>query len=177
MCFKIIKWNLFQWATLLILLIVGLYSCSGDVSVQIEPIDQELNERLLDGKGLDSRLYSRKDLLQYFEVSGSSNADPKATQQKIDQFISINYNTKRVMKADQITFLFYRHSIFTNYGNYVYETARETENGLLPGLNDNLLSRVQFFRIQGNDNYILRKRIVYNQNKMVLFREDSVAVK
>lgn len=143
----------------------------------IEPIDKEFNQRLLDAEHLDDRLYSTKDLLQYYEVSGFENLKPEGIQKEIDSFITANYKLENVVIPNQLTFLFYKKELMTDYGKYVYEAARETETGLLPDYNNNLLSRVQFSKVPGNNNKIVRARMVYDNNIKLLVLHDTIDVK
>ncbi len=143
----------------------------------IEPIDKEFNQRLLDAEHLDDRLYSTKDLLQYYEISGFENTVPEIVQKHIDSFITANYNLENVVIPNQLTILFYKKELTADYGKHVYEAARETETGLIPDYNNNLLSRVQFSKAPGNDNKILRARIVYDNNTKLLVLHDTLELK
>ncbi len=143
----------------------------------IEPIDKELNGRLLTGKNLDTRLFSTKDLLQYYEVSDYKGLKPEAIQKKIDGFIKAKYKSSDLSQANQITFLFYKKDIFTDYRKYVYEAARDTEAGFLSEYPDRLVSQVEFLKIKGDDIKILRRRTVYRKEEILLSKEDTVNIK
>ena len=142
----------------------------------IEPIDKELNGRLLTGKNLDTRLFSTKDLLQYYEVSDFNSLEPNAIQENIDSFINAKYKSTDLSQANQITFLFYKKDLFTDYRKYVYEAARDTEAGFLSEYADKLVSQVEFLKIKGNELKILRRRTVYQKEEVLLSKEDTVNV-
>lgn len=143
----------------------------------IEPIDKELNGRLLTGKNLDARLFSTRDLLQYYEVSDYKGFKPEDIQKKIDSFINAKYKSSDLSQANQITFLFYKKDIFTDYREYVYEAARDTEAGFLSEYPDRLVSQLEFLKIKGDALKILRRRTVYQKEEILLSKEDTVNIK
>ena len=160
-----------------ILLIGTVFGCAKTSTMTIEPIDKELNGRLLTGKNLDTRLFSTKDLLQYYEVSDFSGLNPAAIQEKIDSFIKAKYKSTDLSHANQITFLFYKKDLFTDYGKYVYEAARDTEAGFLSDYPDKLVSQVEFLKIKGDANKVLRRRTVYQKEEILLSKEDTLNIK
>ena len=114
-----------------ILLIINFYSCTNNNTMIIEPIDKEFNEQLLTGKGLDSNLFSMKELLQYYQISNFSNLTQNDFQLKLNEFVSENY---KINNFSNFTILFYKkeNSFFSppariGYGEYVVNSLAKTE--------------------------------------------------
>jgi len=148
---------------ILLLLISTLFSCANPDNMSIEPIDKELNERLITGDRLRPELFSRTDLLQYYQVA--------------DAFISTTYKLEDIGKANTFTVFFYNKKMTVDYSENLYESVRDNENGAISGQEDNLLDVITFQKIKGSDDKLLRYRIQYNDGTPVLDLKDTLEIK
>ena len=162
---------------ILLLLISTLFSCANPDNMSIEPIDKELNERLITGERLRPELFSRTDLLQYYQVADADGLPPEDVQHKLDTFISTTYKLVDISKANSFTVFFYNKKMTVDYSENLYESVRDNENGAISGQEDNLLDVVTFQKIKGSDDKLLRYRIQYNDGTPVLDLKDTLEIK
>ena len=152
----------------------SIVSCT-DTKFKIDAVDKELNTSLMTLKGLDSRLFSTKEKLQYFEISGFSDLKPSDLKLKLTEFITKNYNLNEISKADEFTFMFYKKSLFVDYREYVYEAARDTERGTIEEYKDNLIAQVWF--TNSTDRKSIRHVALYNKDIQLLNEADTIEIK
>lgn len=107
----------------------------------ILPIDEEFNEQLITGKGLDSNLFSRKEVVQYYTIKGYDYTLTNEFKSKIEKFILEKYNYNEVIKK-KITLLFYKEDFFADYKQNLYESARDNHNGLIESNKQNLIVNI-----------------------------------
>jgi hypothetical protein len=89
----------------LIFIIINLYNCKMNNDMIILPIDEEFNEQLITGKGLDSNLFSRKEVVQYYTLKGYDYTLTNEFKSKIEKFILEKYNYNEVIKKKNYTFI------------------------------------------------------------------------
>ena len=89
----------------------------------ILPIDEEFNEQLITGKGLDSNLFSRKEVVQYYTIKGYDYTLTNEFKSKIEKFILEKYNYNEVIKK-KLHFYFIR-KIFLQIINKIYTNRQE----------------------------------------------------
>jgi len=126
----------------IILIIINLYNCKMNNDMIILPIDKEFNEQLLTGKGLDSNLFSRKEVVQYYTIKGYDDTLTNEFKSKIEQFILEKYNYNEVIKKKYFTILFYKEDFFADYKQNLYESARDNQNGLIESNKQNLIVNI-----------------------------------
>ena len=159
---------------LVILAVSSVFSCTNN-KFKIEAVDKDLNSSLITLKGLDARLFSSKEKLQYFEISGYSELKAVNLKNKLTVFITKNYNLDEISKADEFTFMFYKKSPFVNYRKYVYEAARDTERGIIEEYKDNLVAQVWFTK--SADGKSIRHATIYDKEVQLLNEADTIEIK
>lgn len=107
----------------LIFIIINLYNCKMNNDMIILPIDEEFNEQLITGKGLDSNLFSRKEVVQYYTIKGYDYTLTNEFKSKIEKFILEKYNYNEVIKK-KLHFYFIR-KIFLQIINKIYTNRQE----------------------------------------------------
>jgi hypothetical protein len=154
-------------------LLVLFYSCGGNTPV-ITPIDTELNEQYLK-KELDPAFFSGSNILQYYEISGYKAMPPSVLQASIDSFIDSRYSYDDIRRFESVTILIYKKALFSRYN--VYEAARESENGSLYGYEDDLVARTGFEKLAGDGSRLIRFRLLYDNNKLVMNTRDTIELR
>ena len=154
-----------------ILLIINFYSCTNNNTMIIEPIDKEFNEQLLTGKGLDSNLFSMKELLQYYQISNFSNLTQNDFQLKLNEFVSENY---KINNFSNFTILFYKKENFVNYSKYVYEAARDNQNGSIEEYKSNLIAKIVIIKAKDDLEKAVRHTTLYDKDSVVLEKIDKI---
>ena len=134
---------------LLSALMMSLYGCHGKPAI-IKPIDEEFNKRLMSLTGMNANLMGTKLKFQYFEISGIEKMDAKAVKLFVDQYLEKKYPAKLITRYDQLTFLFYKPSLFSNYSDKLYISARDEEEGRIQGEQGNLVITVSMERLKTN---------------------------
>ncbi|TDQ07131.1 hypothetical protein [Pedobacter metabolipauper] len=142
----------------MVLLAINYFGCKSG-NLKIEPIDSSLNERLRTGKGLDLRLFSTKEVFQYYEISNYSQFSSVDFQLKLDDFVKQQYTIRDIAAANNFTILFYKKAFLVNYEGHVYEAARDEENGTLSDYKDNLIALIRYTK--GNHGLLIRQRVLY----------------
>jgi hypothetical protein len=137
----------------------------------IEPIDKEFNEQLLTGKGLDSNLFSTKELLQYYQISNFSNLTQNDFQLKLNEFVSENY---KINNFSNFTILFYKKESFVNYSNYVYEAARDNQNGSIEEYKSNLIAKIVIIKAKDDQEKAVRHTTLYDKDSVVLEKINKI---
>jgi hypothetical protein len=107
----------------LIFIIINLYNCKMNNDMIILPIDEEFNEQWITGKGLDSNLFSRKEVVQYYTIKGYDYTLTNEFKSKIEKFILEKYNYNEVIKK-KLHFYFIR-KIFLQIINKIYMNRQE----------------------------------------------------
>ena len=164
--------------TLVVLFIAGCcYGCNRDQAFMIEPIDAEFNVRLRTGKGLRPELFSTTDVLQYYQIDNCSNLRSADLKRKLNDFSDKYYKQKRLAKIQQLTILFYQKQLFTDYGDHLYECARDNENGTLNGYADYLKARIYFIKLSTDSNKVVRHTNIYNAGNKTVSSIDTLQIK
>jgi len=131
--------------TLFVITLVTL-SCSCNNAIHIAPVSKEYNEQFLTLEGLDPHYFSKKDVAQYYQVSGTKGLSPKQFIAQLHEFAQANYKFNKMDSVQTLNLLFYRKQLFTDYSKGLYESARDNENGLLEGYSNDLLARITYQR-------------------------------
>lgn len=135
---------------LTILLITNFYSCNTNNMI-IDPIDKEFNEQLLTGDGLDSNLFSTKEIVQYYEINNYSDLPIKDFVSKLNQFSIDNYKFNDIKDKNDFTILFYKKETLIDYSKDIYESARDNQNGFLQDYSQNLVVKIRLKAILDSD--------------------------
>jgi hypothetical protein len=162
--------------TVLIALLFILQSCTQQ-KFSITPINAEANKDLLNAQGLDTRLFSTKDIFQYYEIDGYKNIPKHDLLDKIQEFAVERQPVKGSESWETLTVLFYRESIFSNYSNKVYEAARENESGRILDSNDDVVAVFHLSRVKAKPLQYLRRVILYDDGNILMEKTDSILVK
>jgi hypothetical protein len=159
--------------TVLIALLFILQSCTQQ-NLSIRPINAEANKDLLNAQGLDIRLFSTKDIFQYYEIDGYKNIPKDELLDKIQEFAVERYRVKGSESWETLNVFFYRTSIFSNYSNKVYEAARENESGRILDRNDDIVAVFHLSRMKAKPLQYLRKVILYDDGNILMEKTDSI---
>jgi len=166
-----------KYIALTAFVITGLISCTNNQTMTIEPIDKELNNQLLTGERLDPNLFSRTDLLQYYQVSNSEGLANADVLEKLKTFVDKNYNLKDFTKVSTLKILFYKKELLSDVDSRnLYESARDNETGMLNGQNDNLLSLMIFRQVPGSDKKLVRQITLYDKDVVLIDTTDTVDI-
>ncbi|TRW25664.1 hypothetical protein FMM05_05420 [Flavobacterium zepuense] len=159
------------------LLIASFISCTNKDTMTIEPIDKELNSQLLTGERLDPNLFSRADLLQYYQVSDTDGVPQSEIQEKLNGFVEKNYDFKEVAKFASLTIFFYKKEMLTDYERRdLFESARDNESGSITGQDNNKLSVVLLRQVPGSDKKLVRQFTLYDKNAVLLNATDTLNI-
>ena len=166
-----------KYIALTAFVITGLISCTNNQTMTIEPIDKELNNQLLTGERLDPNLFSRTDLLQYFQVSNSEGVANADVLEKLKTFVDKNYNLKDFTKVRTLKILFYKKELLSDVDSRnLYESARDNETGMINGQNDNILSFIIFRQVPGSNKKLVREITLYDKDVVLLDTTDTVDI-
>jgi hypothetical protein len=155
------KINHYKLYHILFVITLVTVSCSCNNAIHITPVSREYNERFLTLQGLDPDYFSKKDVVQYYQVSGTNGLSPKQFIAQLHEFAQANYKFHKMDSVLTLNLLFYRKQLFTDYSKVVYESARDNENGLLEGYSNDLLARITYQRSSGKPLKISRSSYYY----------------
>lgn len=159
------------------MLITTLLSCRQQNSLTIEPINPESNEAFLSGKDLDSRLYSIKNVYQYYQVKGYKHLPPKDLAFKLDSFVRRRYPVEEHRHRKSLMIWFYKDKLLNDYADLVYESARENENGSLTDHADDILALAELeFLTNGERKLIRHNYLYYPEESKTLSKHDTVSI-
>lgn len=151
-------------------------SCKKTNKVEIIPIDKELNEKFLNGKGLDTNYFNTDHVLQYYEVvPGASNE--KQLLAKLNKFVQNRYLGQASRVPETLNIFFYETSFLTDYSKDLYRVARDSEYGALEKHTDELMAQYSFERIGEHPNKIMRNTFFYYHVKKPLQLSDTLSLK
>jgi hypothetical protein len=157
--------------------ILLVYGCNNKPLV-IEPISQEYNEQLLTLKGLDTNLFSKKDLVQYYQVDNVTGLPRKEVMDTLIGFANAKYDFKKLDGVNTLNIFFYRKKLLNDYNKKVYESARDTENGLLEGYSVDLIAWIAYHRSQNNQSQIVQGSYYYrNKDQKMVELLDTISLK
>lgn len=153
-----------------------LGSCSSPATLQISPVDEELNHTLLTGAGLDTRLFSVRQPMQYYEVTNLNTGSPRAGQAALDSFVRHQYTRAEVARLQQLAVLFYHPTRFVNYRTEAYEAARDSDTGFLAEHHDALVAQLRLAKIPGPGQQWRRHWVLYHEQAVALTTTDTVGI-
>lgn len=156
----------------LLLFLLAIAGCAPQPP-RITPINDEFNQMMLGGEGLDPRLYGTRERLQYFEAAHLAALPPAQARAALDGFIRTHYGMEDVARLETLAVLVYRSSAFARYGDLVHDSARNNEGGLLWEQGDRTLAQVRFEKV-GQGPQWTRHMVVYRHGAIVL-NEDVTA--
>lgn len=159
---------------LLFLLVVSTVLGCSNKKFEIEPIDKEVNQNLLTLEGLDARLFSSKVRLQYFQVGQSGKFDTVEMKAELLKFVDLHYTKAEISRTPELNLFFYRKTSFKNYKKVIYETARDSENGLIEDAKDDLLAMVWFNK--SPDGLLTRQTVIYNDRDIGSKKVDTLTL-
>ena len=151
-------------------------SCTSPATLQVTPVDAELNHTLLTGDGLDGRLFSVSQPLQYYEVSHLNSLSPRAGRAALDRYIRHQYRRADLARLQQLSVLFYRPTRFVNYRTEAYEAARDSDTGFLAVHRDALAAQLRLARVPGPGQQWQRHWVLYHEQAIVLATTDTVSI-
>lgn len=152
--------------------LAALGGCAASDGLDIVAVDDESNRYLL-SPDLDARLYSTREPMQYFLVSGFDGVSARQAQATIDAFVRDKYSSDEVAHADRLGILFYRKSWFSSYEDGVHEAAR-SEFGYLPDHSGMLAAQVRLERVAGRRDEWRRHRTQYTKKQKRLAVSDMI---
>ncbi|MEN2412282.1 hypothetical protein [Flavobacterium mesophilum] len=153
-----------------------LTSCS-DNKIKIEPINSHLNERLKTGKSLsDPNYFTSGFVFQYYQISDYSNLSDEKLLDKLESFVNKKYPYQEIKKHDDFMVFFYKKKFFSDYDyDTVYESARDNEFGEIDGFDNNLVSKIYYYKYDGMDTRKIFGRVIYKKDKLVFSKEDTIS--
>ncbi|HST46136.1 MAG TPA: hypothetical protein VLK29_13040 [Luteimonas sp.] len=152
-------------------LLLALGGCAPEAP-RITPVDAGFNASMLTGRGLDPRLYDLRERLQYHEAAHMDALSSASARVVIDAFIRAHYARDEVMRLGALAVLVYRRTAFVDYGDLVYESARDTDAGLLRGQGARLVAQVRLQRV-GAGPLWTRRLVVYRDGEIALRDEQT----
>ena len=150
-------------------IIINFYSCNNNKDMIIDPKDSEFNKQLLTGEGSDPNLFNTKDILQYYQVSNYNDLS-----KKLNEFITQNYKIADVDGATDFTILFNKKKSMVNYSEYLYEAARDNQNGGIAEYKENLIAKIRLTKAKESKEKIIRKLTIYDNDLVVLDNENTI---
>ena len=160
----------------ILIFLISFYGCDNPENFVIHPIDPVINKQFLTGNGLDTSLFSTKDIFQYYIIDNYKSFDTKELLQKLDTFIEETYPIATTKFPETLTIFFYRKNSFSNYGDGIYEAARDNEHGRIDHEDDNLVASLRIEHPDGSPK-LLRHAYIYDHGETVLDFTDTVALK
>lgn len=153
---------------------IALITSCKQQQVTIAAIDKEVNEKLISGTGLDSNLFSRGDLFQYFQVEGYESASHEEVLQSASKLVEKDYSPLLQRKTyNSVTFYFYKQG--TAYSTAaIYDAVRDSELGNIEGHNDDLLAKIIYSKLPGNAHAEIAQQYVYKGTIVVLEKTDTL---
>lgn len=159
---------------------ITLYcSCTKKTEPSIEPISQEYNDRFITGEGLDTRYFSTKNVVQYYQMSGFDDFTPNTMLDKLGAFTDARYKANIRDSVEELNVLFYRERWFAGYDKHLYESARDNENRTLEGHSDDLVAWITYKRLKSNAVKVARTRsfLGHTADARPLELRDTLALK
>jgi len=156
-----------------IVLLLCLYGCSKG-NVVIKPVDAAMNKKFLTGEGLDPRLFSTKDVFQYYKIEDYNDVPEEEIISKVNSFVEKKYHPENTELPETVTLLFYRENSFSNYGDGIYIAARDNEMGMIDDEDDNLIARSRITHVAGNK--LKRYSVVYDKDKILSEFTDTIII-
>lgn len=143
----------------------------------IEPIDIEINQRLLN-KSYDPNYFSGKELYQYYQIADFKDLSEEKFESSIREFVKQMYDFKKLNGFSEITIHFYIKGMFNDYSDKLYESARDNINGNIIDNQDKLISMIMYKKLSKQDDNIQWEEIYYrydNEN-IVIEKTDTLTV-
>jgi len=155
---------------------ISLCSCTNPENFAIHPIDPVINKQFLTGQGLDTRLFSTRYIFQYYEIDSYKGFENKELLQKLNAFIQKTYPAGKTDFPETLTLFFYRKNSFSNYGDGIYEAARDNESGKIDDEDNNLVAISRISHISGTKQ-LQRETTIYNKDKILIEATDTIPAK
>jgi hypothetical protein len=148
------------WELTIAALIMLSCSCSYQKTLLIEPISQEFNEKFITLQGLDTSMFSKNDVVQYYQVSDYRGLPGDTLLARLNAFTNVHYkfNNTDLDSVNALNIFFYKKRLFVDYSKNLYTSARDNENKTLEGYSDDLLAWISYQRLKEN-----RQKIIYNR--------------
>ncbi|OXA94903.1 hypothetical protein [Flavobacterium hercynium] len=156
------KYHIIIYTTLFFLI-----SCNRN-SVDVEPIDKQLNDRFERG-------------IQYYQISNFEDLSDQHLMNQLEVFREGVSLKKENEEYDRFQLFFYKKSFFTNYKKYALEAVEENEFGGIGEYRDNLIAQFIFSKI--SHNRYKYTRVIYNNDNpdniydIKLERNDTIILK
>jgi hypothetical protein len=156
-------------------LIMLFCSCSNHDNVLIEPISAEYNERFLTLQGLDQSMFSKKDVVQYYQVSNFRGLPRDTVLARLGAFTNLHYKFSNIDMDSVYTLniFFYRKRLSANYSKNLYESARDNDNRTLEGYSGDLMAWISYERLKSNRLKIIRSLYLHSdkEHKLLELRD------
>ena len=152
--------RIYKTAFFIILAGIFMSSCKNDAALIIEPISKVYNTKFLTGTGLDRRIFSTTDVVQYYQIDNYDSLSDKILLDTISKFVNMHYPLIGTDSIKRMTIFFYRKRFFVDYNDNLYESARDNENRTLEGYADDLIARVDCKKYDPNKGHILRTKSI-----------------
>ena len=160
-----------------IVLMACCYGCSSNSNPIIEPVDAELNSRLLTGKDLEPGLFSHTDVVQYYQIDNANGKPAKNLIAYLQQFADAKYPVAGLARRNMFTIYFYQKKLFVNYDSHLYEYARDNENGAIDGHHDDLKAMLNYYKYPALPHKLVRHATVYKKGEPLLTVIDTLQTK
>jgi hypothetical protein len=136
-------------------------SCIYNDDLLVEPISKEYNERFLTLQGLDESMFSKEDVVQYYQVSNLRALSRDTVLARLAVFANIHYNFSEMDSVNTLDIYFYRKRLFVDYSKNVYVSARDNEYRTLEDYSDDLIAWISYQRSKENRQKIMRSNYLY----------------
>jgi hypothetical protein len=136
-------------------------SCGND-TVEIEPIDPEFNTQLLTGERLDPNFFSRKDILQYYQIDNYKAKSATELAKVLTDYTTLYYNTSQLAVFNQADIIFYQKKWFKDYSSHLYTLVQDNDSGFITEYKDYLIGVVSFEKIKNNSDKLIRTVRIYD---------------
>lgn len=164
-------------SSLAISLLTLICACKRNTKLVVEPISEEYNHDFLTGESLDTNFFNTQDVMQYYEVSKYEGLSDKQLLTQLNNFATATYTLRELDRLQQLNLLFYKKSIFINYNDHLYESARDNEFRRLEEYSNNLLATITFERMKENPKRMLFNTVIYDKNKIQIDVTDTIILR
>lgn len=162
---------------LAISLLILFFGCNRQKEMVVEPISKEFNDNYLSGKGLDTNFFNNTDVMQYYQVANSGGLTADQILARLHDFSMASYPPSKLTHVQTLTLLFYKKKWFVDYGDHLYESARDNDTRRLYDYGDELLASISFERLKNDPRKMSLQKIVYDKDKFKEEVVDTISVK
>ncbi len=154
-----------------------LSGCHPKEELMITPISEEFNHQYLSGQGLNSRYFSKDDVMQYYQVSNEDAFRESRLLEKLNAFVKARYRLSRGSSMNSLTILFYKKRQWINYADGLVESARVEEDRSINGHQDDLLARIVYTRLKADADKAAHWLLLYTRKGKPISLRDTVSLR